>query len=369
MSASTRPFRIAAVLCAAAAAGCTTASHIGTGTPAPEAVQPVAAPTAEPEQWYFWTPDGVRHFVYDFGTATQPGDTVVVLHGGWGAEHSYLIAPLEEASARYRFVLYDQRGSLRSPAPDSLITLSRLVADLEQLRTSLGLERLTLVTHSMGAALAYAYLAAHPDRVRGLVLLAPVLPASVVADGNVAFIREVWPGADMDALRVARDSFMADVAERSVAIMRREGLIPDSMLHIPPAQLNVLGALRDRERTRAWRISFAAVNSCTGENWRQMEGGMVYYSQAAANALLGNQEYAQRAAEFWPALRAYQGPVRVIIGTCDYVDLGPVVWPHVVERLADARMTVIGNSGHNAWLDHPREFASALLQALDDIRR
>ena len=42
----------------------------------------------------------------EFGTAEAAGDTVVV-HGGFGAEHSYLIEPLLPLSDRYHFVLYD----------------------------------------------------------------------------------------------------------------------------------------------------------------------------------------------------------------------------------------------------------------------
>jgi hypothetical protein len=84
----------------------------------------------EAEQWYFWTDDGVRHYAYEFGTAAGPGDTVIVLHGGWGAEHAYLIDALVPLADRHRLVLYDPRGSLRSPAPDSTVRLERLVADL-----------------------------------------------------------------------------------------------------------------------------------------------------------------------------------------------------------------------------------------------
>ncbi|OZC03151.1 hypothetical protein BSZ36_09300 [Rubricoccus marinus] len=45
----------------------------------------------ETEQWYPWTDDGCfSHYVVGVGTAGAVGDTVVVLHGGWEADHSYL---------------------------------------------------------------------------------------------------------------------------------------------------------------------------------------------------------------------------------------------------------------------------------------
>lgn len=324
---------------------------------------------AESEQWYNVTDDGHRQYVYEMGRAVAPGDTVVVLHGGWGADHSYLLDPLAPLADRRRFVLYDQRGSLHSPAPDSMITLDRLVADLDDLRQALGLRRMTLVGHSMGAALAYAYLARHPEHVRGLVLVGAVLPAMLTNGPNMAFIREVWPDADSTALVAATQAFVDDMTARTIATMRREGLVPDSLRDVPPSELNLLGVLTDRAWTRAWRIAFTAANTCSGDNWREMQGGMVFYRQEAANAILRDPRYAERTDAFWPALRRFDGPVRVVMGTCDYVDLGPAVWPYVVSQLPDGSLFVVERAGHSLWMDRPEAFREALAAALADATR
>jgi proline iminopeptidase len=363
-----------ALLAVLLAAGC---GRVGIGA-APRGSEPATvvfsaahrAPADAPEEWYFWTDDGVRHYAYDFGVARGPGDTVIVLHGGWGAEHSYLVDPLWPLADRYRFVLYDQRGSLRSPAPDTTIRLDRLVADLEHLRAQLGLERMTLVAHSMGGALAYAYLARHPERVRGLVLVGTVHPTVVTGGANMEFVRQVWPDADPAALRATQEAFMADAAQRTRALADAEGLLPDSLRHVPAARLDLMTALRgdDRARTRAWRIAFAAVNTCGGENWRQMRGGMAFYSQAVANAIMNDPLYRERAEAFWPALRSFSGPVRVVIGTCDYVDLGPAVWPRVVPHLRNGRLLVVQGAGHAPWLDRWEDFSTAMREALAGAR-
>jgi proline iminopeptidase len=39
------------------------------------------------EEWYLYTPEKLNLYINEFGK----GDTIVVLHGGFGAEHSYLI--------------------------------------------------------------------------------------------------------------------------------------------------------------------------------------------------------------------------------------------------------------------------------------
>lgn len=59
------------------------------------------------EDWYLETSDGTDLYVVEFGAAAAPGDTVVVLHGGWGAEHSYLRSAVEPLANQYHFVLYD----------------------------------------------------------------------------------------------------------------------------------------------------------------------------------------------------------------------------------------------------------------------
>ena len=72
----------------------------------------------------------------------------------------------------YRIVLFDQRGCGRSPPHASLVdnTTWHLVADMEQLREHLGIERWLVFGGSWGTTLALAYAQTHPERVSELVL-------------------------------------------------------------------------------------------------------------------------------------------------------------------------------------------------------
>src|SRR6476620_4130993 len=77
-------------------------------------------------------------------TAGDPdGLTVLVLHGGPGATHEYLL-DLEQpiVAAGHRVVFYDQLGSFYSDQPDeeTLWTIPRFVDEVEQVRAALGLE-------------------------------------------------------------------------------------------------------------------------------------------------------------------------------------------------------------------------------------
>jgi len=102
---------------------------------------------------------------------TAEGLPAVFLHGGPGSGcqpgHRRVFDP-----ARYRAILYDQRGAGGStPAGETRHnTPDDLVADLERLRQTLGIDRWVLCGGSWGAALALLYAQHHPERTAALVL-------------------------------------------------------------------------------------------------------------------------------------------------------------------------------------------------------
>ncbi len=114
---------------------------------------------------------GDGHEVYWEVCGNPNGKPAVFLHGGpgggCGPEHRRLFDP-----SRYRILLFDQRGCGRS-RPLAFLdanTTWHLVADIERLRTLLGVERWQVFGGSWGSTLALAYAQAHPLRVTELVL-------------------------------------------------------------------------------------------------------------------------------------------------------------------------------------------------------
>ncbi|MEO7050366.1 MAG: prolyl aminopeptidase [Rhodanobacter sp.] len=99
------------------------------------------------------------------------GLPVVFLHGGPGAGlsryHRRFFDP-----ARYRIVLFDQRGCGQSTPFAELTdnTTAHLVADIEAIREHLGIERWVVFGGSWGSTLALAYAETHPERALGIVL-------------------------------------------------------------------------------------------------------------------------------------------------------------------------------------------------------
>ena len=114
--------------------------------------------------------------IYWETSGNPDGKPAVFLHGGPGGEtqpnHRRLFDP-----AKYRIVLFDQRGSGRSlpHASDAGIDLStnttwHLIDDLELLRQYLRIDRWLVFGGSWGSTLALAYAQTHPGRVSELVL-------------------------------------------------------------------------------------------------------------------------------------------------------------------------------------------------------
>jgi len=114
--------------------------------------------------------NGVRLFTRQVGA----GPLTVILHGGPGASHDYLL-PQYDLLARSRSLLYyDQRGGGQSPVSrDTTVGWREHVADLEGVRDHLGLERLVLCGYSWGGLLAVLYFLEHPGRVERLALVSP----------------------------------------------------------------------------------------------------------------------------------------------------------------------------------------------------
>src|SRR5213596_3029419 len=115
--------------------------------------------------------NGVRLYTRRAGE----GPPVVVLHGGPGAHHDYLLPQYDHLTEGGRALLYyDQRGGGRSPvARETLVGWHEHVADLEALRRHLGTDRLALLGYSWGALLAVLYALERPTQVERLALVCP----------------------------------------------------------------------------------------------------------------------------------------------------------------------------------------------------
>ncbi|HQR17941.1 MAG TPA: alpha/beta fold hydrolase [Gemmatimonadales bacterium] len=138
------------------------------------------------------------------------GPATVVLHGGPGAHHDYLLPGFDALADRRTLIYYDQRGGGRSAVPrDVPVGWREQVADLEALREAWGLERLSIAGYSWGGLLALLYATEHPGRVERLALVSPA-PA--------------WRAARLEFERRFTERTMAPALQEARATLRASGL-------------------------------------------------------------------------------------------------------------------------------------------------
>ena len=141
---------------------------------------------------------GQGHRIYLEQSGNPQGQPVVVVHGGPGGGCSPLMRRYFDP-AHYRIILFDQRGcGLSRPlASTEANTTAHLIADMELIRESLGLERWMVFGGSWGATLALLYAQAHPARAQHLILRGVFLGEQAELDwfyggGAAAFYPELW---------------------------------------------------------------------------------------------------------------------------------------------------------------------------------
>jgi len=151
---------------------------------------------------------GVELFVRRIGT----GPPVVVLHGGPGAHHDYLLPGFDALAGGRELIYYDQRGGGRSPVERSVpVGWTEHVADLDALREEWGLDRLTIAGYSWGGLLALLYALDHPTRAGRLALISPAPAWRAAREGFEArFGQRNLDPAFQEARRELRESGLRD---------------------------------------------------------------------------------------------------------------------------------------------------------------
>ena len=159
-------------------------------------------PPLEPSRTYTVPVDN-GHSLYVEECGNPTGLPALFVHGGPGAGceryHRQFFDP-----ARYRVVLFDQRGCGRSTPHASLQGnhTRALVEDIEVIRAQLGIERWLVFGGSWGSTLGLVYAETHPDRVLALVFAvqdAPELQRILDSwiqiredDGTVGLLYDYW---------------------------------------------------------------------------------------------------------------------------------------------------------------------------------
>lgn len=172
----------------------------GLGSPV---MDPDALPPLAPLLGTGRLPVGDGHEIAYETSGDPDGVPALYLHGGPGGRLSSGYRRNVPADRTY-LVGLSQRGAGEStpsagvPGPVDLTanTTAHLVADIEALREHLGIDAWIVQGVSWGSTLAIAYAQAHPERVRGVVLMAVTSTSrrevAWISEGVGALFPEAW---------------------------------------------------------------------------------------------------------------------------------------------------------------------------------
>ena len=289
----------------------------------------------EPESSRRISVDGHSVVTYEYGSGEE---VVFLLNGGPGLPCDYLRDPmLRLLEAGYRVVTYDQLGCGASDKPDdpALWEITRYVAEVETVRTALGLGKVHLLGHSWGGWLAIEYALTHPGALKSLIL------------SNTA--------GDIPHLASELEKLRAALGAETVAMMQRheaEGSFKHPEYEAAVTLLNYRHVLRLDE----WPDS---VNRSL-DDWNMA----VYGRMQGPNEFLyiGNLKDWNRI----PDMHRISVPALVLVGLHD--ELTPACAMRMHHALPDSRIKVFKNSAHMPFYEEPEAYFATLTGFLADIR-
>ncbi len=297
--------------------------------------------TSGMQSWFLSTGDwetDPQIYVREFGTGN---DTIVLLHGGWGAEHSGMIDMVKGLENQCKFFAFEQRGSLRSPFPDSLITYDNHIKDVERLREETGLEKITILGHSMGSVLASAYANRYPDNVEKLILISP------------AFLKNPFPDEDMELLQNSQKAYENfSSKERLDEELKRQNLLREQP------------KLSSKEETIKNRINFANMMLYDIGKWNKLNNGKALYKGNVYG--LTERTYPEKGWDFIEDFKEQSYDIAVIIGDHDRFDMGNHIFRKWTSEVPRAKFTSIEKAGHLLWIDQPEDLTKTLEQIIND---
>jgi pimeloyl-ACP methyl ester carboxylesterase len=255
------------------------------------------------------------------------GRPVVLLHGNSGSHLDFPKELIERLSVEFRVIVFDRPGHGLSERPEDLIlTVEQQAEILQSALRQLGVEKPLLVGHSWGGSLVLAFALKHPQQFSGAVLLAPYAFHSEESQSRL----EYFLGATLPTLPI-----VGNVAIRLLTPLVGEWLIEHGLkeaFHPAPVPPHYLETAK-RHWTRATQVRAYAEDEKTID---------------------------ESLARLSPQFSAIQKPVVIVAG-----ELDALVPPddHAVrlhDNVAESRLVVLPDVGHQIPHTHPDEVIKAI---------
>ena len=261
---------------------------------------------------------------------------VLVCHPGGPGFSSLYFGDLAGLWERFTLMLLNPRGTGNSGRPKDprAYQIEDYVADVEELRVHLGLEKLLLLGHSHGGVVAQAYAARHPGRVQRLVLASTLArfgppQQEAMREGMDTRSGQPWYQDAVAALAAEQEGKFSSDEEMAELVFRE---LPLYFAHYGAAEAGYLDTLKTE-----------ALNADTLK--------------------LFNKEIFEKF-DLRGELGAITAPTLVITGEEDFI-CGPVCAEEIASGIKGAKKVIVGDSGHMIFVDQPEEFEREVAEFLE----
>ncbi|MFL5594480.1 MAG: alpha/beta fold hydrolase [Gemmatimonadaceae bacterium] len=261
-----------------------------------------------------------------------PRPKILVLHGGPGADHRYLLPQMLHLAEKHEVLFYDQRGGGRSKSDArDPVTWQTHVEDLGAVVQEFRLEPLSIVGYSWGALLALLYIT---EQRRNPHLVAParlalINPAPLTREYRAEFEAEFVRRQQSPQIQSMRDELAASGLRESDPDAYRQRAF----------ELSVAGYFSD-PRKATDLTPFRVVGRIQQSVWESLGAFDLIHD-----------------------LNGVRVPSIIIAGRDDPI---PLASSREAARVLETNLVVLDECGHVPYVEQPERLFAALDPFLDD---
>jgi len=274
--------------------------------------------------------------------AVGQGAPLMIVHGGPGASHEYLLPYLLPLMRTSRLIFIDERGSGRSSKLEDVkqYTIGNMVEDIEAVRQTLDLDKISLLGHSFGGALVQGYAFKYQKNLSHLILGSTFASTRELNEALAKMKANMDPKdrERVNALETAGLFGKGEVwehgrySEEYAKLAWGKGYFPYIYHNQPDPNYDPLSS----NTSTAWDV------------YREMWGSD---GEFIVDGNLREVEYVDRLSEI-------KVPTLVIVGEHDESD--PKMSKEMHEKIAGSQLVILPNSGHMTFVDQTELFLKAV---------
>jgi L-proline amide hydrolase len=275
-----------------------------------------------------------KTFYKVFGSPNSPEPPLLILHGGPGSAHNYLLGLSELARTKRQVIFYDQLGGGLSDHPKEGEVewgFNIFIDELNAIREHLKLKHISLLGHSWGGMLAAEYMSRQPEGIEKVIFASSMINMPLYAE-EVDILKKDLPHDANETL------FTHEKAGTTKSAAYKKAMEIYDARHI--------------FRGKEYPALFKDPKGTFGATIYETLWGV---SEAYPNGMLKN----------WSRIADLQNiHVPTLVTSGQYDELTPRQAIEVYESLPNAKLHIITAGSHLAHIEYPEMYLSIVEQFL-----